>query len=263
LGRFGRYALPAVGILLIAGCRAVAAPSPGVPSLTPNVQVGQGPTRSLAQKPSATDELAPSTAPTATRTQSPTRTYTSTPLPTLTPTNTYSPTPLPTFTPTPTPVPPTANPTLVPTSIGPQSIATSSPTPVPLPTATIPVPTSSPVAPSPSPGTHRFVPVGSPQPDPSHPCGCPKAPAYIVGRIQDAAGNPLPGVRLVCYNEWHRYPVASSKSAGEYDFPVSQAATTWYVLVLDPADQAISAEVPVLFDPGQSCRYLLDWQRVD
>jgi hypothetical protein len=70
-------------------------------------------------------------------------------------------------------------------------------------------------------------------------------------------------VRLLCYNEWHRYPVVSSKSTGEYDFPVSQAAMTWYVLVLDPADQTISAEVPVNFDPGESCRYLLDWQRID
>jgi hypothetical protein len=79
----------------------------------------------------------------------------------------------------------------------------------------------------------------------------------------DAAGNPLVGVRLVCYNEWHRYPIVASKATGEYDFPISQAETTWYVLVLDQADQTISPEAPVRFDPRESCRYLLDWRRVD
>ncbi len=108
------------------------------------------------------------------------------------------------------------------------------------------------------------MPAGPAQPDPSHPCpGCPKAPAYIVGHVHDAAGNPLAGVRLVCYNEWHRYPVVASKAGGEYDFAIIQAETTWYVVVLDQADQPISPEVAVRFDPRETCRYILDWRRAD
>jgi len=115
-----------------------------------------------------------------------------------------------------------------------------------------------------TPSPYRFLPAGPAQPDPSHPCpGCPKAPAYIVGHIHDAAGNPLAGVRLVCYNEWHRYPVVASKAGGEYDFAIIQAEATWYIVVLDQADQPISPEVAVRFDPRQTCRYILDWQRVN
>jgi hypothetical protein len=71
------------------------------------------------------------------------------------------------------------------------------------------------------------------------------------------------GVRLVCYNEWHRYPVVASKGSGEYDFAIIQAQTTWHVVILDQADQPLSPVVPVNFDPLESCRYILDWQRVD
>ena len=70
-------------------------------------------------------------------------------------------------------------------------------------------------------------------------------------------------MRLVCYNEWHRYPVVASKAGGEYDFPITQADTTWYVVVLNQADEPISPEVPVPFSLQESCRYILDWQRVD
>jgi len=101
------------------------------------------------------------------------------------------------------------------------------------------------------------------QADPSHRCPpCPKAPAYIVGHVWDGAGNPLPGVRLVCYNEWHRYPVVASKGGGEYDFAIIQALTTWTVVVLDEADRPISPEVAVPFDPNETCRYILNWRRV-
>ena len=99
----------------------------------------------------------------------------------------------------------------------------------------------------------------------SHPCPeCPRAPAYIVGTVRDAGGNPLGGVRLVCYNDWHRYPVVGSKGGGEvgqYDFPIIQATATWYVVVLDEADRPISPEAAVDFDPLVSCRYIQDWRR--
>ena len=111
---------------------------------------------------------------------------------------------------------------------------------------------------------YRFLPAGPALPDPSHPCpGCPLAPAYIVGRVMNAAGNPLAGVRLVCYNEWHRYPIVASKGSGDYDFNITQADTTWYVVVLNEADGPISPEVAVPFKLTESCRYILNWQRVD
>ena len=111
---------------------------------------------------------------------------------------------------------------------------------------------------------HRFLPIGPAQPDLSQPCpGCPRAPGYITGRVVDAAGRPLPGVRLVCYNSWHRYPVVGTKGGGEYDFPIIQAEATWYVEVLDEADQPLSPPVPVKYNPLEACWYRLDWRRVD
>jgi hypothetical protein len=81
--------------------------------------------------------------------------------------------------------------------------------------------------------------------------------------VLDAAGQPLAGVRLVCYNDWHRYPVVGSKGSGEYDFPVLQTEATWYVVVLDEADQPLSQPAAVNFNPSEACWYRLDWQRVD
>jgi len=134
--------------------------------------------------------------------------------------------------------------------------ATPRPSPPPAPTRTSPTP-----APTPSP--HRFLPAGPAQADLSHLCpGCGRAPAFIVGRVVDAGGNALPGVRLVCYNEWHRYPVVASKDSGEYDFNINQAETTWYVVVVDQADQPVSPEAAVRFNPAESCRYILNWQQV-
>lgn len=142
-----------------------------------------------------------------------------------------------------------------------------SPTPTetvtPMPVAATPVPSPEGVDGS-GQTSYRYHPVGPAQPDLSQPCpGCPRAPGYIVGRVVDAGGNPLPGVRLVCYNDWHRYPVVGSKGAGEYDFPVLQAEATWYVVILDEADQPVSPEAPVHFNPLEACWYRLDWQRTD
>ena len=73
----------------------------------------------------------------------------------------------------------------------------------------------------------------------------------------------MAGVRLVCYNDWHRYDVVASKGGGEYDFPITQADTTWYVVVLDESDQPISPAAPVTVILTESCRYILNWERVD
>lgn len=195
---------------------------------------------------------------------SPLPTSTSTATPTPSPSSTPSPLP----TDTPLPVRPTETPSPTETPLPPSATPTATPTPI-LPTET-PAPTATSRPPTPKPPTptqtvisaHRFLPSLPAWPDPSHPCpSCPLAPAYIVGHVTDAAGNPLAGVRLVCYNEWHRYPVVASKGGGEYDFMITQADTTWYVVVLDQGDQPISPEAPVTVSLSESCRYVLNWQR--
>jgi len=180
----------------------------------------------------------------------------------------HTPMPEPTQTATSTAIPPTATPTYTstpaPTPPRPTTTPVLSKTPLPATATRAPTATRTHLPPTTTPSPYRFLPAGPARPDPSNPCpGCPYAPAYIVGRITDAAGNPLAGVRLVCYNEWHRYPVVASKAGGEYDFAINQAETTWYVVVLDQADQPISPEVAVRFDPNETCRYILDWRRVN
>jgi hypothetical protein len=162
------------------------------------------------------------------------------------PTHTGTPTPSPTASATPAPPSPTPTETLTPTP----AAATSMPSPE--------------GADESGQASYRYYPLGPAQPDLSQPCpGCPRAPGYITGRVVDAGGNPLPGVRLVCYNDWHRYPVVGSKGGGEYDFPILQAEATWYVVILDEADRPISSEAPVHFNPLEACWYRLDWQRID
>jgi hypothetical protein len=179
----------------------------------------------------------------------------------LTPTLTLMPTATPTLTPTATPSP-TATSTATPTLT-----ATSTPTNTPTATSTaIPEPTATPVPPTDTPTpAYLFIPDGPARPDMSHPCpGCPRAGAYIVGTVRDAGGNPLGGVRLVCYADWHRYPVVGSKGGGEvgqYDCRIDQANATFYVVVLDEADRPISPEAVVDFDLLVSCRYIQDWRR--
>jgi hypothetical protein len=208
-------------------------------------------------------------APTATFTPSPTQTASATLTPSLPKPGaqlsieTMTPTSAPTWTLTPIPTP-TASATPLPPS----------PVPGAQPSAETETPAPSPIVltPTPSPSDkdeitqagYRYLSVGPAQPDLSQPCpGCPRAPGYITGRVVDVGGNPLPGVRLVCYNSWHRYPVVGTKGSGEYDFPILQAEATWYVVVLDEADQPLSAEAPVDFNPLEACWYRLDWQRID
>jgi hypothetical protein len=182
--------------------------------------------------PAPTHTGTPTPSPAASATPSPTHTGT----PTSSPTASVTPAP-PSPTPTETVPPPPASATSVP---GPEGVDESGQTP------------------------YRYHPLGPAQPDLSQPCpGCPRAPGYITGRVVDAGGNPLPGVRLACYNDWHRYPVVGSKGGGEYDFPILQAEATWYVVVLDEADRPLSPEAPVHFNPLEACWYRLDWQRID
>ena len=77
----------------------------------------------------------------------------------------------------------------------------------------------------------------------------------------DNGGNPLVGVRLICYNDWHRYPTVVSGAGGQYNFPLTQVSATWYVAVVDTSDQPISPITAVEVDTTVSCRFILDWTR--
>ena len=167
---------------------------------------------------------------------------------------------------TPTSLPPTMTPMLMP-SLTPSPTATPTrilPTVTPTPTASAPTPRAEAQIEATPDNAYRYVPIGTAQPDLSQPCpGCPRAPGYITGRVIDATDQPLAGVRLACYNDWHRYPVVGSKGGGEYDFPILQAEATWYVVVLDESDQPLSQPAAVDFNPLEACWYRLDWQQVD
>lgn len=247
--RYSGWALTGFGVALVltmlGGC--------GRQATQPLASIAPALTRALTP----TVPAAATAMPTATGTDLPTPTVSASPTST---TNSVA-------TSTQTPIPPTATSTATLTATSTLSplppTPTSTPTPIP-PTVTIAPPATASPPPTATPKAHRYYPAGPAVPDPSNPCpGCPRAPAYIVGRIRDAAGSPLVGVRLVCYNEWYRYPIVASKVDGEYDFPITQANTTWYVVVLGQEDQPLSPEVPVPFDLDQSCRYILDWRRVD
>jgi hypothetical protein len=243
---------PALGLVVllwgitICGAGAHLAPAITETALGPTVSATAttvlGSTATCTSRPTPTSSTTPAALSSEPGEQSPTATATATPIPTWTQTPTRSPTV------TPTPLPPSSTPT-----------ETGTPAPV----VVTPVPSPQDVG-----GTgqtaYRYRSIGPAQPDLSQPCpGCPRAPGYIIGRVVDAGGKPLAGVRLVCYNEWHRYPIVGTKGGGEYDFPILQAEATWYVVILNEADQSISPEAPVHFNPLEACWYRLDWQRID
>lgn len=245
----------------MAGCQTPGRAPPS-PAATAAVLQHAGNTAYVTTQPAqvtplSTPSTVPTQAPSETASPPPVPTHTSMPAP-------LSPTPSATATWTPTPLPPTPTPA---TTWTPSPVpATPTPAPTAMPPTATPPPTSAPTPTplSPTASAYRFLPTGPAQPDPSHPCpGCPKAPAYIVGHVLDAAGNPLVGVRLVCHNEWYRSPVVASKGGGEYDFLITQADTTWYVAILDRNDQPLSPLAPVTVRLTESCRYILDWRRVD
>jgi hypothetical protein len=208
------------------------------------------PTATCTLQPTPTSNATPTTLSSESGEQSATAIATAT----ATPTATTPPTP--TWTQTPTQFP-----TATPTSLPPSSTPTETGTPAPV--VVTPAPSAEDVDETEQ-TTYRYRPIGPAQPDLSQPCpGCPRAPGYIIGQVVDAGGQPLAGVRLVCYNEWHRYPIVGTKGGGGYDFPILQAEATWYVAILNEADQPISPEAPVHFNPLEACWYRLDWQRID
>lgn len=76
----------------------------------------------------------------------------------------------------------------------------------------------------------------------SHHAICPGS--YIVGRVLNAAGEPVADVRLVAVDQWGNRAEAVSKSGandyGAYDFPLNSFATRYTVSVVDAMGNPIS-----------------------
>ena len=220
------------------------AESPSVPTETPTVISVPIPTTTYTPRPTLTASATPTDFTPAPDIQSGTETATATPVPTWTWTHT-----------------PTQSPTASATPVPPSSTPTGTWTPSLVVATSVPSPEE---VRGTDQAIYRYHTLGPAQPDLSQPCpGCPRAPGYITGRVVDAGGNPLGGVRLVCYNDWHRYPVVGTKGSGEYDFPILQAEAIWTVVILDEADQPLSPEAAVQFNPLEACWYRLNWQRID
>jgi len=94
-------------------------------------------------------------------------------------------------------------------------------------------------------------------------CGRPSA--LIYGRVRDAQGENLEGVRVRVSDQWGNVAEAISKSgdeAGYYDVVRGMETVTWWVAVVDGAGNPLSPVVTI--EPVQgagSCWYQLDWQR--
>ena len=72
---------------------------------------------------------------------------------------------------------------------------------------------------------------------------------YIIGRVLNAAGGPVAGVRLTMVDQWNNRAEAVSKSGasdfGNYDFMLNAFANRYTVTVVDGAGRPISAPVTV------------------
>lgn len=137
--------------------------------------------------------------------------------------------------------------------------ATERPTATPAPAT--PTPTSAP-APPPS-AAYAFVLAGALR----HGSGDCPGPS-IRGLVRDAAGNPLPGVRLWRYDQWGNQQTVETKSGqvdlGQYDFPLGDTPNVHYVQVVDAGGSPISPTVEVQHrqgDAADAACHWIDWVR--
>lgn len=194
--------------------------------------------------------------------------------PTFTPLAQIMPSPTPIFdAPTPAPATPTATQqpviaaTIPPTQQPAERTATSaadateqaqpteSPTPADTPT------------PAPSPTPAYLFQVAEQAPDFSQGCNG----HYIFGQVNDANGNPLPGVLVHVYDYYgNDFGAKPTKSApgdeGKYDVPISAERDTWVVEIVDDAGNQLSPQVEVLntgqFVEGEeACWHRVDFRR--
>ncbi len=158
----------------------------------------------------------------------------------------------------PTPAVPTATPAL--------------PTPTPVPTTPTPVPVAATPTPTETPGgpTPTLAPPTPPEGYQYRPDGpvhseCGRPSALIYGRVRDAHGEYLEGVRVRVSDQWGNVAEAVSKGgneAGYYDVVRGMETVTWWVVVVDEAGNPLSPVVTI--EPVQGaagCWYQLDWRR--
>ena len=81
----------------------------------------------------------------------------------------------------------------------------------------------------------------------SHHAACPGN--YIVGRVLNAAGAPIAGVRITLVDQWGNRTETWSKDGaddyGQYDFPINFFPNQYTLLVVDGAGNPLSAPVVV------------------
>jgi len=90
---------------------------------------------------------------------------------------------------------------------------------------------------------------------------------YIIGRVLNAAGGPVAGVRLTLVDAWGNRAEAISKSGaadfGMYDFPLNSFANRYTVTVVDGAGRPLSAPATVDHLQGASgsapCHTVIWW----
>lgn len=81
----------------------------------------------------------------------------------------------------------------------------------------------------------------------SHHTACPGN--YIMGQVLDAAGAPMPGVRINLVDQWGNHAETASKDSqgdyGSFDFPVNFFPNQYTLFVVDSAGNPLSAPVVV------------------
>ncbi len=155
----------------------------------------------------------------------------------------------------PTPTPTARSTTTIPTAGG--RTPTALPSPTDSPTAT--------VTPTPSATSPTVIVFELARPLRHSTGDCPGS--YVLGSVADAAGRPLPDVRLTLVDEWGNTATAVSKSAagelGRYDFPLF-GARRYYLTVVDSAGRPLSARIEIAHGIGPNAAatcHWADWRR--
>lgn len=92
--------------------------------------------------------------------------------------------------------------------------------------------------------------------------------AYILGRVADAQGRPLAGVRLQLVDEYGNQQTQISKSGanevGRYDFPLFGPPRRFYLSVVDAQNRPLSPVIEISHGVGvalQATCHWADWQQ--
>jgi hypothetical protein len=87
--------------------------------------------------------------------------------------------------------------------------------------------------------------------------------ASIRGIARNAAGEPLPGVRLWRYDQYGNEQTVETKSgpadAGQYDFVLGDTPNVHYVQVLDVGGSPISPQLEVQHRQGDAADAMCHW----